>query len=934
MADSTATPYTTTKPHSPFTSRIHHPKPSTTITRKGKSCSGFILKCIFLSLFLVALPLFPSQAPDFVSQTILTKFWELLHLLFVGIAVAYGLFSRRHNVDLEFEPSQIDTTHSVSNSFDSVPSSYYVPKMFPDSEISGGDETENLDPCVVGYDDDKRLVMNSWDANQYFENGGAVGVLDEQYNKPQLQDSSADGGFGYSVGYDGNNVVQSWNSEYYHSGSVVMVAQPYKSIGEFGGQVDGYRPLGLPVRSLRSVPKEVDGNGTRYANESDCSRVSSKGSDKGRDREFGDLGASNLDNRFNAGSGGASASPIPWNLRPRKVEREKRHGNVSHPSHFRPLSVDETKFEAFGSRSLQSSMSFSSLPGMYSSFDSIPPDNMNFQEEEMNKRETSLYVPASEKMNFQEEDTMPKTSYVPPAVENMSFPEEDKRQRKTSFVPASQIANFHEEDTGQRKKYYVPASENSNFKEVNSGKKISQASSSRNRRVKTKGKYAAVSYPLNFRPIPVDETPNESHGSQPFQSMEPFTSHTSMHSSLGLSSSDNMNVQREDMEQQKTSPVHVSENMNFKEEEMAQMKIPYVHDSEDVNFQEEDMEQQKNSCVSASENTNFQEAESGKVNEGSSSRTARMGAKGKRPAVSHLMPTSETQFESLSSRSFQSTGSFSSRASLDSVSSENMNLQREDLAEKRSPHGSYSNSSSPQARSDGETSLRPSHAHARGYSIGSLLEDDMKSDMNDDLGNLMGNPGDRPENKKLGMHALRLDSGEPTSLAKSSSRGKSVRTRRAGGLTSWAMRVGETPSKQTDEKVEKKPSIVESVPMRKDKVKVDEVDLSLKEISKKSLESYPPKPEFVFSSHLKRDKPEPSKKVSNEDLDIDLDLEDIQMSSDDERMSECINDSGLDSEVDKKASEFIAKFKEQIRLQKSGSVERSKGQKIMGNYIR
>jgi hypothetical protein len=48
-------------------------------------------------------------------------------------------------------------------------------------------------------------------------------------------------------------------------------------------------------------------------------------------------------------------------------------------------------------------------------------------------------------------------------------------------------------------------------------------------------------------------------------------------------------------------------------------------------------------------------------------------------------------------------------------------------------------------------------------------------------------------------------------------------------------------------------------------------------------------------------------------------------------VSEYVNDSGLDSEVDKKASEFIAKFKAQIRLQKIGSIERSKGQKMFGN---
>ncbi|XAR54179.1 hypothetical protein NMG60_11029201 [Bertholletia excelsa] len=60
-----------------------------------KSCSSFLCKSFFIILLLVLLPLFPSQAPDFVNQTILTKLWELLHLLFIGIAVSYGLFGRK-----------------------------------------------------------------------------------------------------------------------------------------------------------------------------------------------------------------------------------------------------------------------------------------------------------------------------------------------------------------------------------------------------------------------------------------------------------------------------------------------------------------------------------------------------------------------------------------------------------------------------------------------------------------------------------------------------------------------------------------------------------------------------------------------------------------------------------------------------------------------
>jgi hypothetical protein len=104
----------------------------------------------------------------------------------------------------------------------------------------------------------------------------------------------------------------------------------------------------------------------------------------------------------------------------------------------------------------------------------------------------------------------------------------------------------------------------------------------------------------------------------------------------------------------------------------------------------------------------------------------------------------------------------------------------------------------------------------------------------------------------------------------------------------------------------------------------------LKGISKKSLDCYfPNRDEDAFSSHRKRDKPEPSKNVYKEDSDNKL--ESIQDSSDEDVVSEYVNDSGLDSEVDKKASEFIAKFKAQIRLQKIGSIERTKGQKMFGN---
>ncbi|KAL5723960.1 hypothetical protein ACHQM5_007288 [Ranunculus cassubicifolius] len=78
----------------------------------SKFNSHFLYKALSVAIVLVVLPLFPSQAPDFVNQTIFTRSWELLHLLFVGIAVSYGLFSRR-NVETEKENQlKIDTTQT------------------------------------------------------------------------------------------------------------------------------------------------------------------------------------------------------------------------------------------------------------------------------------------------------------------------------------------------------------------------------------------------------------------------------------------------------------------------------------------------------------------------------------------------------------------------------------------------------------------------------------------------------------------------------------------------------------------------------------------------------------------------------------------------------------------------------------------------------
>ncbi|KAI3918751.1 hypothetical protein MKX01_042071 [Papaver californicum] len=158
---------------------------------------GFIYKAVVVSIVLVLLPLFPSQAPEFVNQTIPDRSWELVHLLFVGIAVSYGLFSRR-NVD------NVETTRENNNHSKVENTQAYMSRM---------------------------LSVSS--------------VFDDDFENPSL--SSDDN--------VNNHLVQTWNSRYLRGESNILVAQEENS--GFDEQINHRRnvsvqPLLLPVRSLRS----------------------------------------------------------------------------------------------------------------------------------------------------------------------------------------------------------------------------------------------------------------------------------------------------------------------------------------------------------------------------------------------------------------------------------------------------------------------------------------------------------------------------------------------------------------------------------------------------------------------------------------------------------------------------------------------------------
>ncbi|KAK8693396.1 hypothetical protein V6N13_070980 [Hibiscus sabdariffa] len=274
----------------------------------------FLGKSLFVAFFLIAIPLFPSQAPEFTNQTVLNKFWELLHLLFIGIAVSYGLFGRR-NVD--------SVSHDDSHSYASG-----IP---------------NFEDCFG-------------DHSMYYSEQGKAGSFNVKngiFENPLEE-----------------KVVQAWSSRYVQGEPMVVLAQPLCELGLF---IDR-KPLGLPVRSLNS--RVEGGVSPEFGNVSSVID-SSDSSDRSQSGGFSDLGSENLVGNYNESD--VSGSPIPWRSRSVRMRQRVDGDGATRPSHFRPLSVDETQFRSLKSQSLlsqPSSHSPISLSPSHSSSSESPNSKM------------------------------------------------------------------------------------------------------------------------------------------------------------------------------------------------------------------------------------------------------------------------------------------------------------------------------------------------------------------------------------------------------------------------------------------------------------------------------------------------------------------------------------------------------------------------------
>ncbi|OIT30688.1 hypothetical protein A4A49_35450 [Nicotiana attenuata] len=87
----------------------------------------FSFKAMLVLIFLVILPLFPLEAPEIISKSLHTGSWEILQLILVGIAVSYGLFSKKSD-------DESDNEYHSNSKFDNVKSRLLEVSSFFDDE--------------------------------------------------------------------------------------------------------------------------------------------------------------------------------------------------------------------------------------------------------------------------------------------------------------------------------------------------------------------------------------------------------------------------------------------------------------------------------------------------------------------------------------------------------------------------------------------------------------------------------------------------------------------------------------------------------------------------------------------------------------------------------------------------------------------------------
>ncbi|KAJ7944715.1 putative Hydroxyproline-rich glycoprotein family protein [Quillaja saponaria] len=256
-----------------------------------KFYNNFLYKAVVVVIFLVILPLFPSQAPEFINQTVLTRSWEFLHLLFVGIAISYWLFSRRSDEkEKQNSYSKFDNAQSYVSRF------LQVSSVFEDeAEIPSG-SYENK--------------VQTWN-NQYYRNEPTMVVVAQQ--QAVLNEQKA---------------IRSRISE---------------------------KPLLLPVRSLKISDPGVHCSASLIRSDSKLgSKSFASNSNKARDEKLGGLGLGHINLEGKLKENIVLPSPIPWRSRSGRMEIKEVESPPLHTVSPSMEEFDLSKREPWSSRSQRS----------------------------------------------------------------------------------------------------------------------------------------------------------------------------------------------------------------------------------------------------------------------------------------------------------------------------------------------------------------------------------------------------------------------------------------------------------------------------------------------------------------------------------------------------------------------------------------------------
>ncbi|KAK1559365.1 hypothetical protein Q3G72_013663 [Acer saccharum] len=173
--------------------------------------------------------------------------------------------------------------------------------------------------------------------------------------------------------------------------------------------------------------------------------------------------------------------------------------------------------------------------------------------------------------------------------------------------------------------------------------------------------------------------------------------------------------------------------------------------------------------------------------------------------------------------------------------------------------------------------------------------------------------------------------GNPGNHVKASLRGRSVRTIRSHRYAAEAMKNEERGGNHLNYMLDQKASDeVETMYKRRhEMINRGSNNLSSTGAKKHDLDYHRPvdTPKATFPELHKRKNRELLKNLATEPKEEpEKETENLQVSSDTETVTDSVSDAGTNTnKVDKKAGEFIAKFREQIRLQKMASIGRSRG---------